>query len=105
MRNARQDWMTIVDKARTVEFQHIDQAVRNWLVFLGAYEVVIIIAAVISALALAGSQNGNWLLLLVVVIALWLAGLFVLPLRGAIMAQAYGRRMLGIEADLEKALN
>jgi small GTP-binding protein len=103
--NAREGVMKTIDKARTIEFKHIDQAVRNWLVFLGAYELVIIIAAVIAAISLSGSQNGNWLLLLLVIIVLWLAGLFVLPVRGALMAQAYGRRMLGIEAELEKTLN
>jgi small GTP-binding protein len=105
IRDARTGIMTTIDKARTVEFKHIDQAVRNWLVFLGAYEFVIIIAAVIAAIALSGSQNGNWLLLLLIIIVLWLAGLFLLPLRGALMAGTYGRRMLGIEAELEKSIN
>ncbi len=104
MRNARDELLPIVDKARTVEFQRIDQAVRNTLIFLGAYELVVIIGGVIAALALAGSQNGSWALLLLAVIGLGLIGLAVLPLRGLLMEQSYGRRLIAIKTELEKAL-
>jgi small GTP-binding protein len=105
MREVRENVQTLLDKARTVEFQTIDVAVRNWLIVIGAYELIIIIAAVISALALSGSQNNNWFLFMLVIIILGFVGLGLLPLRGRLMEAAYGRRMLGIEAELEKAVN
>ncbi len=105
LRGAREGLLATVDKARTVEFRRIDQAVRNWLIVMGGYLLVIILAAVVSAIALSGSQNGNWLLLLALVVLLGIIGLALLPLRGALMQQAYARRMLGVEAELEQALN
>ncbi|MCC7449349.1 MAG: dynamin family protein [Anaerolineae bacterium] len=104
MRNARDELLPIVDKARTIEFKRIDLAVRNTLVFLGAYELVVVIGGIIAALALAGSQNGSWALLLVAVIVLALVGLAVLPLRGWLMEQSYGRRLIAIKTELENAL-
>ena len=38
-------------------------------------------------------------------IALALVGLALVPLRGTLMEQAYGRRMLGVEAELEQAID
>jgi small GTP-binding protein len=104
IRSARDGLMAKLDEAKTVEFRRIDQAVRNSLLVLGAYEVIIIIAAVIGALSLAGSQNASWALLVVGVIVLGLVGLAFIPLRGLVMDQAYGRRMFEIKADLEKEL-
>jgi len=104
MRNARDELLPIVDKARTIEFKRIDLAVRNTLIFLGAYELVVIVGGIIAALALAGSQNGSWALLLVAVIVLALIGLAVLPLRGWLMEQSYGRHLIAIKTELENAL-
>ncbi len=104
MRNARDPLMEKLDEARTVEFKRIDQAVHNSLVVLGAYELLVLIGAIMSAIALAGSQNGSWALLLIAVIVLGLLGLALIPLRGLTMEQAYGRRLVGIKADLEKEL-
>jgi hypothetical protein len=105
LREVRESVLILLDKARTVEFQTIDTAVRNWLIVIGAYELVIVIAAILSAVALSGSNNGNWFIFMIVVIILGLVGLALLPLRGRLMESAYGRRMLGIEAELEKAVN
>ncbi len=104
IRNARDGLMAKLDEAKTVEFRRIDQAVRNTLVVLGAYEVVVIIGAVIAALSLAGSPDGSWALLLVAVIVLGLVGLMVVPLRGWIMEKTYGRRMFDIKTELETGL-
>jgi hypothetical protein len=105
MRDARAGLIATLDKARSVEFQRIDRAVHNWLIVIGAYEIVLIIAAVVAAISLSGSQNANWLLLLLIVIVLALVGMALIPLRGTLMEQAYGRRMLGVEAELEQAID
>jgi small GTP-binding protein len=104
MRNARDGLLAKLDEAKTVEFRRIDQAVRNSVIVLGAYELVVIVGAVIAALSQAGSQNGSWALLLAAVIVLGLVGLALIPLRGMFMEQAYGRRLVGIKAELEKDL-
>src|SRR5439155_23975830 len=57
-----------------------------------------------AALGQVGSQNGSWLLLLAAVIVLGLVGLALIPLRGMVMEQAYGRRLVGVKAELEKEL-
>jgi small GTP-binding protein len=102
MRSARDGWMAKLDEARTLEFNRIDRAVRNALVILGAYELAVIVGAVLAALALAGSQSGSWLLLLLAVIVFALGGLAWIPLRGWLMEQAYGRRLVAIKTELEQ---
>jgi small GTP-binding protein len=102
MRSARDGWMTKLDEARTLELNRIDRAVRNSLVILGAYELAVIVGALIAALALAGSQGGSWLLLPAAVIALGLGGSALIPLRGWLMEQAYGQRLVVIKAELEQ---
>ncbi|MEP7288934.1 MAG: dynamin family protein [Chloroflexota bacterium] len=101
MRGAREDTLVILDKARNIEFKRIDQAIRNWLILVGAYQGIILIAGMIAALA----NNGNWLLLLAIVVILGLVGVGLIPLRGRLMEQAYGRRMLGFEDELEQAID
>jgi small GTP-binding protein len=104
LRSARDGLMAKLDEARSIEFQRIDQAVRNTLLVLGAYEVILLIGAVIAALAASGSQNGAWALLLVAFIVPGLGGLLLIPVRGALMERAYAQRLIAIKTELEQAV-
>ncbi|HLY29380.1 MAG TPA: hypothetical protein VKQ72_23745, partial [Aggregatilineales bacterium] len=75
-----------------------------WLVFMGAYEFLIIVAGVLAGITLTGAQGANWFFLFVGVLVLGLCGLALLPLRGGFMQQAYAQRMLSLEAELDQLL-
>ena len=105
MRNARDELLQKLDSARTLEFKRTNQAVRNSLLLLGAYVLIVLVVGVVGALVLSGSQDSSWLLLLLIMFVLLLAGLGFVPLRGWLMEQSYARRLLAIKTDLLKALD
>ncbi len=105
LRDIRAQMASILDKARSLEFKRVDMAVRNWLLLMGAYEFLIIVAGVVAAITLTGAQGANWLILFVIILGLGLCGLALLPLRGSFMQTAYAQRMLGLEAKLEQLLD
>src|SRR5258708_28514575 len=95
MRNTREGFSNILDRARTFEFQRVDQSVRNWLIVVGVYEVLLIIAAIVAAVAISGSRPDNWLLLIGVVFLLGLLGVALVPLRGVWLGKYFARRVYG----------
>jgi small GTP-binding protein len=104
LRSARESMLAALETARRVETATIDRTVRNSLVVLGAYELVVFISLIIGAIALVNSQNGNWAILLIISLILGLAGLLVLPIRARLMERAYAARMLAIKTALVEAL-
>ncbi|HVO43228.1 MAG TPA: hypothetical protein VMT34_11425, partial [Aggregatilineales bacterium] len=101
---ARDSMLASLDSARRTETATIDRAVRNSLIVLGAYESIVFVSLIITAIAFINSQNGSWLVLPFLSLVLGLAGLLVMPLRGALMERAYAARMLAIKTTLVDAL-
>ncbi len=102
---ARPELLSILDKAKSVEFTRIDKAVQNTVIVLAFYEIAVIFIALVFGIAFGGSTNGGlWILLVLVVLVLLLAGLGFIPVRGLLMANAYAARLELIKADFIVAL-
>lgn len=84
------------DTAKTVETGEagrLETAVRNTLLYLAAYEVLLIIIGVFALIA----DTENTLLILVFLLVLGLVGFLALPLRGRMLERAYTDRMLMLQ--------
>ncbi len=101
---ARANLIALVDKAKMIEFARIDTAIRSTIIVLALYEVAVIVSALVIGIAFGASTNGGlWILLVLLVIILMLAGLAFIPVRGVLMARAYAARLNVLNADLDRA--
>ncbi|MBO9310605.1 MAG: hypothetical protein J7551_12565, partial [Chloroflexi bacterium] len=107
LKTGRDALQRLLDEARTTEFKTIDNAVRNTIIALSVYVLtVLLIGSLLIAIAAAtGAEAGVWLLSLLMVLALLIGGVSVMPLRGALMANAYVRRMDAVRRAYQDALS
>jgi ribosome biogenesis GTPase A len=102
----RDDLDAIEAEAKTVETERLEQIVRNSLLYLGAWEVLLL-ALAIFVIAWNPSTPEQPLLSLgvaLVFLALGLFGLLYLPLRGRMLATAYTNRSMKLETSYLEAL-
>ncbi len=89
------------DEAKRVETDRLEQTLRNTLMYLAAFEAILIILMVF-VLAGGGSlvapENQGTLVAFIVLLGLALLGLLFMPLRGRLLESAYTSRMLKLQA-------
>ncbi|RMG79139.1 MAG: hypothetical protein D6712_20175, partial [Chloroflexi bacterium] len=94
-------------EARTIEIETLGQMVRNTLLYVATYEILLLIfgVALIRAWSAVG-QDQPFLpyALLALLIGLGLAGLLFLPLRGRIIARNYKARLMKLQARYIEAV-
>jgi predicted GTPase len=107
LKTGRDALQRLLDEARTTEFKTIDDAVRNTIVTLSAYVLIVLLIGgfLIVTAAATGAEAGVWLLSVLMVLALIIGGMSVMPLRGALMANAYARRMDAVRRAYQDALS
>lgn len=92
---------TLEDEARKVETGRLEQTLRNAMLYLATFEVLLLIFGIVM---LAGGINilppdqrqASWLLL-IFLIGLGVLGLLYMPLRGRFLETAYTNRMLKLQ--------
>jgi ribosome biogenesis GTPase A len=90
----------IEDEARQVETGRIEQALRNSMLYLAVWEVLLIIFGVVL---LAGGNNfwpensSTPIIILIVLLGLGVLGLLFMPLRGRLLETSYTNRMLKLQ--------
>jgi small GTP-binding protein len=101
MANIQDNLVVTLEKARTNEFRTIDKAVRNTIVQLGVYEVIVLLGGLLMMVALAasGKESGLVALLMVIILGLALGGLALVPLRGAVMENAHANRVRTVKTE------
>lgn len=102
LQDVRDELEVIENKARDIETERLESALRNTLLYLAAWEVLVIvfgIALLNTWGALAGGDGLLPLVLLVLLIGLGMAGLLVLPLRGRMLEGSYTSEMLNLQAQ------
>ncbi|MBC7811776.1 MAG: hypothetical protein H7175_11545, partial [Burkholderiales bacterium] len=105
LQTIRDDLVTIEEEARKIEVDRLDQTVRNTLVMLATYEILLIVFG-IAAINILGGQPAETLLIVVaVLIGLGILGLVFLPLRGRLLETAYTNRMLALQARYIEAIS
>lgn len=107
LKSARETLQAHLEQARTTEFKTIDNAVRNTIVALSVYVLIVLLIGIflIVITTATGAQAGVWLLSALMVLALIIGGVSVMPLRGALMANAYARRMDAVRRAYQDALS
>ncbi|MCE7948378.1 MAG: hypothetical protein DYG88_13220 [Chloroflexi bacterium CFX4] len=106
LKSARDDLQQRLEQARTTEFKTIDNAVRNTIVTLSVYVLIVVLISLflIVTAAATGADAGVWLLSVLMLLALVLGGISVMPLRGMFMANAYARRMEAVRTGYQDVL-
>jgi GTP-binding protein EngB required for normal cell division len=91
----------IEDEARVLETNKLEGVVRNTLLYLAAFEVLIIIVLLflIGGGAAFGPEQGSLrLILIILTLGLGIFGLILLPVRGRFLASAHANRMDQLQA-------
>jgi small GTP-binding protein len=105
MRNGRDDLMTTLDKARGLEFKRIDDTVKNTIVVLGIYELIVLFVGILGTVIAASQNNGLWIVFLLGMLLLMLAGLLVMPLAGKLLERSYAARMRAVKDEYAQQLD
>ncbi len=94
LQNVRPQLEEIENEARVLEVENLDRTVRNTLLYLVVYEIILVVAGVFLSQMVPPDQA---LVVFVVVLGLMLLGLAFLPLRGRLIESAYTQRMLALQ--------
>ncbi|NWF70621.1 MAG: dynamin family protein [Chloroflexi bacterium] len=102
LQQTRPDLEQIENEAKQLETQKIQSSWRNALMYLGAYELLLVIFGVAlfgtwGTLAASPDTPQLPFILLIVLLALGLLGLLIMPLRGRFMATARAARLLHLQ--------
>ncbi|MDZ4768688.1 MAG: dynamin family protein [Chloroflexota bacterium] len=96
----------IQEEAQIVETDAVEGILRNTLLYVAAYELLMVIFIIFSMIAFPfGLPDSPLPILLIVLFGLALLGLAFLPLRGRLLETAYRRRLAAIETRYLEALH
>ena len=104
--NVRSELEAVQEEARQVETDKLERSVRNTLLYMAAYELILLVVLVFALIATPPAQpDSPFWLILVVLIGLALGGLVFLPVRGRMLENAFTERLLQLQARYIEALN
>lgn len=100
LQNIRPELEAIEQEAKTVEVQKLERTLRNTLLYLAAWELIIIILGIFVLSLNPATPEMPLLPVLIILVLLGLGGLgfLILPLRGRALEADYTRRMLALQA-------
>ncbi len=94
----RKDLDAMQEEAQVVETEGIERALRNTLLYVAAYELVLMVFVLFTLLAFPiGTPDSPFIPTILVLLGLALLGLAFLPLRGRMLENAWRMRLKGIE--------
>ncbi|MBL8133705.1 MAG: dynamin family protein [Anaerolineae bacterium] len=103
--NVRKDLDALVDEASTIETDDVERALRNTMLYLAAYELLLLVFLVFSIIAFPiGEQNSPLPTIIILLLALALFGIAFLPLRGRLIENRFRKRITDIESRFVEAL-
>lgn len=92
---------TIEEEAKVVETRSLERTVRNTLLYLAAWEILVLVILVFlmrSGSMFSDGQESLQLVLFFITLGAGIAGLALLPLRGRALASAYANRIDHLQA-------
>jgi GTP-binding protein EngB required for normal cell division len=108
LQQVRPDLEAIENEARTVETRNLERTMRNTLLYLAVFEILIAVFAV-TILAVPGpilaDQPQSDLLALVVLVLLGVIGLAFMPLRGRFLHTSHTNRLLKLQSRYIETLS
>jgi len=107
LHNVRTELDQIEADARQIETGKLESAVRNSLLYLAAYEVIIVVLAIFVGLWNPAPPDQPWLTfgLILLLLGFGVFGLALLPLRGRSLQNQYAKRLAGLRAGYLEAFN
>ncbi len=90
---ARDELEHIEDEARQVQVSNLDEKLRNSVVYLAIYEIILLLFGIVVAGILVSAPDGTVASLLVGVLLMMALGLLFVPLRGYMLQNEYSRQM------------
>ncbi|MEO1442052.1 MAG: dynamin family protein [Chloroflexota bacterium] len=97
MMNIRDDLASIEDEARQIEVQNLDEQLRNTVVYLAIYEIILLLFGAVIVGVLVNAPDATIVFTLVGVLAMMMLGLLFVPLRGRMIENAYASQMLRLQ--------
>lgn len=99
LQEVREELDNIEAEARTFETERLERIVRNSLLYLGAYEVLVFVLAIFTLVVVTPPPDQPLLPLGIILIFVGFAllGLLYLPLRGRMLATAYANRLTKLQ--------
>lgn len=109
LHNVRAELDEIEREARQVETGKLETAVRNSLLYLAAYEVLIVIVALLVGMMNPGAVTPDqpWMTfgLIVLILGFGVLGFGVLPLRGRMLQNQYAKRLHTLQTRYLETFN
>ncbi len=93
LQTVRAELEPLEEASLRLETENIERALRNTLLYMAAYEVVIIVILVTMLVAFPPTGDSPLLPVVLVLIGLALIGLVFLPLRGRVLANTYHKQL------------
>ncbi len=103
--DVRDDLEEIEEEARTIEIENLDDVLRNTVIYLAVYEIIMIVFAVVVFGLLFNDPTGAVAAAALVVLGLMLIGLAFIPLRGRMIENRYTARMLKLQGRYLEVLS
>jgi GTP-binding protein EngB required for normal cell division len=107
--NVRDDLDPIEDEARKVETDNLDEVLRNTVIYLAIYEIILLLFGLVVVGVLVSQPDATIAGLLVLVLVAMVAGLGFVPLRGRMLENVYASRIAQLQSRylerLSKAAN
>ncbi|MEO0562255.1 MAG: dynamin family protein [Chloroflexota bacterium] len=95
--NIRDDLEEVEEEARKLELENLDDILRNTVIYLAVYEIILLLFAVVVGSVLIGDPTGTLSLVLLGILALMMLGLLFIPVRGRTLENSYSNRMLKLQ--------
>jgi len=96
--NVRKDLSSVEEDAQVIETGKIERALRNTLLYIAAYELLLIVFVIFAVVILPPqSADSPIFIAIFILLGLILLGLAFLPLRGRMLANQYQQRIFEIE--------
>jgi small GTP-binding protein len=96
--NIRKDLDALQEEAQVMEPETIERALRNTLLYIAAYELVLLVFILFVVAAFpVGLPDSPFVPLMLILFGLAVLGLAFLPLRGRMLENEWRRRLAGIE--------
>lgn len=102
--DVRDELNAIEQEARTDETDKLDAALRDAVVYLALYEIILLVFLVVAASFMIGDPSGITAVMLLVVLVLMLLGFLFVPLRGRLLENTYTQRMLKLQSRYAEVL-
>ncbi len=101
LQKVRPELETIENEARVLEVEKLDRMLRNTLMYLVVYELILVVAGVFVSQIVPPEQA---LLVFVIMLGLMLLGLAFVPLRGRLVEATFTQRMQTLQHRYVEAL-